>query len=730
MKRLEANLQKELSIILKQEELMWFQRGRTNWLADGDRNTRYYHMKIITRRKGNKILMLKDDEGNWVEDHDALEQLVTNYFKTMFDSTNLCCQWSQWSQTEISYPKISADIVHSLDEDIKAEEVIQPHFVNQFRPISLCNTIYKIVTKVIVERLKPRMQYLVSPFQTGFVPGRSIHENIIIATEAMHNMSKKKGKKGYFAIKIDLAKAYDKINWKFIWRVLTEIGLPDNLINIIMHGVTSVETDINWNGSRSDFFRPKHGIRQGDPMSPYLFMLCMDKPSHIIEQKVHQKEWRGVQLGSKGLGISHLMFADNLLMFGEVNERQMKCVINSLDTFCKLSGQEVSREKYSILFIENVKRSLRMKLVHLSGYRETSNFGKYLGIPLSGKNLKRHDYNYIIEQISTKLASWKARNLSMAGRITLAKSVIEATPTYPMMTNILPKACIKEIQRLQISWKMMNNDANLWCNILRMKCMPNMLQSSVWRIGDGADIHAWNDILIGMGKNIVDYHVDIPTILPPLDPEERDSIRYVGTMKGDFSVGNNYRDLQHDTDEEYCEKTDYRRTNLLEPSGARFRETEYRWTCGKDSLSGCGGVIRDSRGCWLCGFSKLIGYCSAFTAEAWAIFEGLKLTLARGYVKIIVNMDARKVIEAILRKDNKGYSDSALIQQIRLHMSSHDVVILEHTFWEVNSIADKLARDARLLNNGFQIFEEAPDHIMVLLQKDSVGSSFDRVVDF
>lgn len=148
--------------------------------------------------------------------------------------------------------------------------------------------------------------------------------------------------------------------------------------------------------------------------------------------------------------ISHLMFVDDLLLFGEANERKMKYVINSLDTFCKLSGQEVIREISSILFSKSAKRSLRVKLVHLSGYRETSNFGKYLGVPLSGKNLKRHDYNYITEQISAKLASWKARNLSMAGIIIITKSVIEEMPTYPMMTNILQKACTKEIQPCNI----------------------------------------------------------------------------------------------------------------------------------------------------------------------------------------------------------------------------------------------------------------------------------------
>ncbi|XP_058733248.1 uncharacterized protein LOC131604851 [Vicia villosa] len=101
MKKLEKHLQAELSIILKQEELMWFQRARTNWLADGDRNTKYYHMKVISRRKRNRILMLKNEEGYWVEDHEKLQQLVTTYFKTIFDCSNKVCPWFQ---TDVTYP--------------------------------------------------------------------------------------------------------------------------------------------------------------------------------------------------------------------------------------------------------------------------------------------------------------------------------------------------------------------------------------------------------------------------------------------------------------------------------------------------------------------------------------------------------------------------------------------------------------------------------------------------
>ncbi|CAI8599587.1 unnamed protein product [Vicia faba] len=109
--------------------------------------------------------------------------------------------------------------------------------------------------------MKKHMNKLISLFQTRFVPGRLIHENIIIAKEALHTMEKVKGRKGYFAIKVDLSKACDKLSWECIWNVLQEIEIPNHMLNVIMHVVTSMETNVNWNGARNTYFRPHRGIR-------------------------------------------------------------------------------------------------------------------------------------------------------------------------------------------------------------------------------------------------------------------------------------------------------------------------------------------------------------------------------------------------------------------------------------------------------------------------------------
>lgn len=230
--------------------------------------------------------------------------------------------------------------------------------------------------------------------------------------------------KRFFAIKVDLANAYDKLGWEFIWRILSDIKLSENLINVIMHGVTSVETNVKWNGARADYFHPQQGISQGDPISPYLFVLCMDKLSHLIMHAVETGEWCTLKAGRNGSLVSQLMFADDLLLFGEASEKQLNCVMRTLNFFCSMSGQEVSQEKTSIFFSRNVTRGMRERLTQISGFRKTNGLGKVSWcVLLNGRALKRENFQYLIDQISSKQMTWKANQLSFVGRVTLTKSV-------------------------------------------------------------------------------------------------------------------------------------------------------------------------------------------------------------------------------------------------------------------------------------------------------------------
>ena len=183
-----------------------------------------------------------------------------------------------------------------------------PTSIKIFRPISLCTVAYKTVTKIIATRLQELLPELIVPHQTSFVPGRHIVDNIIIAQEVVHSMRRKIGKRGLMAIKVDLEKAYDRLNWSFIFETLQLTGLPIQLSRLIIECVNSASMNILWNGEVTEEFFSGRGIRQGDPLSPYIFVLCIERLSHGISQAVGDGSWKPIRLAKHGTPLTHLFF--------------------------------------------------------------------------------------------------------------------------------------------------------------------------------------------------------------------------------------------------------------------------------------------------------------------------------------------------------------------------------------------------------------------------------------
>ena len=150
-----------------------------------------------------------------------------------------------------------------------------PETVSQFKPISLCNTVYKIVSKILVQRIRPLLPRLISPMQAVFLKGRRGANNVIIAQELIYSLRKRRGKEGFMVVKIDLEKAFDRLEWSFIRMVLIHFGFPKNIIKLILSCVSTTSASLLFNGSKLQLFYPSRGIRQGDPISSYLFLLCM-----------------------------------------------------------------------------------------------------------------------------------------------------------------------------------------------------------------------------------------------------------------------------------------------------------------------------------------------------------------------------------------------------------------------------------------------------------------------
>lgn len=224
-------------------------------------------------------------------------------------------------------------------------KVDQPTHFKELRPISLCNVVYKVITKVVVQRLRPFLDELIGPLQSSFIPGRWTKDNAILAQEVIHYMHHSKSVKGTMAFKIDLEKAYDRVSWEFLEHTLKRFAFPENTIALIRWCVKSSSLAILWNGEKLEHFKPTRGLRQGDPLSLYLFVLCMEMLALNIQHKVNLGSWKPVQVSRGGPGVSHLFFVDDVLLFCPTTPSQVQVVMDSLNDFCISSGLKVNFEK-------------------------------------------------------------------------------------------------------------------------------------------------------------------------------------------------------------------------------------------------------------------------------------------------------------------------------------------------------------------------------------------------
>ena len=256
-----------------------------------------------------------------------------------------------------------------------------PESLSNYRPISLCNSVYKVVSKILVAQIRLLLGKLISPVQTTFVSGRRGTDNVMIAQELFHALDKKKGKTGFMAIKLDLEKAYDKLEWSFIYRVLQAFHFPQKIFKLIMSCVTSTSTSILFNGGALESFEPSRGIRQGDSLSPYLFILCMENLGHLIKQKCVNGSWTPLKASKDNLGFSHLLFVDDIILFSKADVSGCEVISEVLEKFCRESGQKISHDKSRIYFSSNVNEESKEETSGRLDISETNNIGKYLRFP-------------------------------------------------------------------------------------------------------------------------------------------------------------------------------------------------------------------------------------------------------------------------------------------------------------------------------------------------------------
>ncbi|XP_038975305.1 uncharacterized protein LOC120106373 [Phoenix dactylifera] len=271
---------------------------------------------------------------------------------------------------------------------IVGADVQNPTKVKDFRPISCCNTVYKCIAKLIANRVKVVLSRLVGPFQTAFVASRRISDNIILCQELMRNYHRSGGS-SRCALKVDLMKAYDSVQWNFLLAVLRVMGFSDRVVRWIAECISTTRFSISINGELHGFFPGGRGLRQGDPMSPYLFVLAIEVFSSLMANMVRDSGFK-YNWHCEKEKISHLCFADDLMIFCKADLASVSLIGGCLQQFRDISGLIPNPDKSS-MFICGVPSELRMQLLDILGYNEGALPIRYLGVPLIMTKLKATD---------------------------------------------------------------------------------------------------------------------------------------------------------------------------------------------------------------------------------------------------------------------------------------------------------------------------------------------------
>ncbi|XP_026396607.1 uncharacterized protein LOC113291271 [Papaver somniferum] len=458
------------------------QKSIDNFLKDMDNNNKYFHSLYKRKRARNNIDSLKDRNGIWVHTRYQVANLLTENFQDTSTSFNPLIEERFYNHI----PSIISDEDNSLlvtipnDEEIfrtlksmknwsaPGPEGFQAGFYksqwniigedvcnmvkdffssknmsrslkktyislipkikktsspSEFRPISLCNTSYKIVSKILVSRMRQLMDRIISPYQAAYVSGRLINDNTIIAHEIIHSMKKKEGEGGWLALKLDMSKSFYRLEWSFILKVMRSFGFCDEWIQLIQQCITTTSISVLFNGSPCADFNPSR--------------------AH------HAKEIPRIKAARGAPPINHLLFADDCLIFTHANLTSVNNLLQVIEDFGSQSDQAINFDKSSILFSNNLDPSFCDSLSHIIGVKNMENNEKYLGYPLHIGKFKVKSFGEINMAFERRLVTWQGETMCQAGRGTTVKAVLNVVPLYQMSTFRIPNNIIKNLDTLR-----------------------------------------------------------------------------------------------------------------------------------------------------------------------------------------------------------------------------------------------------------------------------------------
>lgn len=519
----EKELKKELELWLGIEESQMRQKSRELWLKLGDKNSKFFYASVKNRYNKNSISHIFDKDGKAATDILKLRDDAANFYYQLYNQDSY---WDFFPELTVKR-KLTSEAAAWLIRDVKDEEIkstvfqlnpdkapgpdgfnarfFQLHWdvigtdickavnfffkhkrlvreinhtfltlvpkstnansLTDFRPIACCNLLYKVITKLLTNRLQMVINDLISLNQSAFLKGRQISDCSLLAHELVRDFNKPMGSR--VCMKVDLKKAFDSVNREFIYYMLHCMGFPSTWIDWIRECISTPSFSVMVEGSPAGFFCSNRGIRQGDPLSPYLFVIVMEFWSIQMDLAVAKGDIHPLKRGVPNQ-ISHLLFADDMLVFCKGHKQTLKNLDLLFEKLRLNTGLSINKEKTKVYFSKGSRN--KGELAETLGCCRGLLPVKYLGLPLSIKYPKTSNFGGLLDKLRARTEGWMTRVLSFAGRVELAKTVLLGSMNYWIQSFKLPKNIISELERIigKFIWKEGLHSVS-WDNICRPK---------------------------------------------------------------------------------------------------------------------------------------------------------------------------------------------------------------------------------------------------------------------
>ncbi|GJT68519.1 putative RNA-directed DNA polymerase [Tanacetum coccineum] len=401
------------------------QRSRVKWAVDGDENSRYFHASIKKRAVKHRINGLSWG-GNWITFPDAIKEAAFSHFQERFkepvyarprfrsnlfrtlDSSDVDFLESNFSMEEIKQAvwSCSGHFARGCNPSftVLIPKKGDPIEISDFRPISLIGCVYKVLAKLLSSRLEKVIHKIIGPNQTAFIAGRQILDGVLIANEIINYASRNDLKLLLF--KADFEKAFDSVNWSFLLDIMSQMGFSAKWCSWIKGCLSSATVSILVNGSPSNEFKMERGLRQGDPLSPFLFLIV-----------------------AEALQVS-IIEACNKNLFKDASGLRVNLAKS------KLYGIGVNSEEVN-----------RAAVILNCGYDALPFI--YLGLPVGMKMNRVESWSEVIDRFTNRLSSWKSKILSIGGRMTLTKAVLGSLPLFYFSIFRAPSKVLQNLEKIR-----------------------------------------------------------------------------------------------------------------------------------------------------------------------------------------------------------------------------------------------------------------------------------------